>query len=123
MGISAARLHGALPRALAVAVVAVPKQRPVLEIDGARVVFTRRDTQKLDLERIETELGTGWVTMIEQTLLDLAARPTLGGVSKADTDEAMRALATRADWAAVESLAQEQHRPGALRIALKGRHG
>jgi hypothetical protein len=122
MGISAARVHGAIPRALAVAVVAVPKQRPVLEIAEARVVFARRDARKLDLERTETELGTGWVTTVEQTLLDLAARPTLGGVSKADIEEAMRALATRADWATVESLAQEQHRLGALRVAMQGRH-
>src|SRR5690242_2077148 len=31
MGVSAARYHGALPRALGVAVVAVPKQRPRLK--------------------------------------------------------------------------------------------
>jgi predicted transcriptional regulator of viral defense system len=122
MGVSAARVHGAIPRSLAVAVVAVPKQRPEMEIDGARVVFARRDTQKLDLERTETELGTGWVTTVEQTLLDLAVRPKLGGISKADADEAMRALAIRADWATVETLAQKQHRPGALRVALEGRH-
>jgi predicted transcriptional regulator of viral defense system len=117
MGVSAARLHGAIPRALAVAVVAVPKQRPALHIDKARVVFVARDVQRLDLERTTTELGTGWTTTVEQTLLDLAARPTLGGLTTTDTQEAIRALATRADWAEVERLAAQQHRPGALRTA------
>jgi hypothetical protein len=34
MGVTAARLHGAIPRALAVAVVAVPKQRPGVGAEG-----------------------------------------------------------------------------------------
>jgi hypothetical protein len=102
---------------LAVAVVAVPKQRPAMQIDKARVVFAARDVPTLDLERTTTELGTGWITAIEQTLLDLAARPALGGVAAADSHEAIQALATRADWPRVERLAAEQHRPGALRTA------
>ena len=46
MGLSAARLHGAVPRALAVAVVAVGKNRPNLTLGDrdALVVFVRRET-------------------------------------------------------------------------------
>ncbi|MPY86082.1 MAG: hypothetical protein GEV00_23225, partial [Actinophytocola sp.] len=93
MGVSAARVHGAIPRAIAVAAVAVPKKRPALTSDGARLVFVRRDVSRLDVERTTTELGDGWVTTVEQTLLDLAARPELGGLARADIEEAIRALA------------------------------
>jgi len=114
MGVSAARVHSAIPRAVAVAVVAVPKQRPALTIDGARLVFVQRDVSRLDVERTTTELGDGWVTTVEQTLLDLAARPELGGLARADTEEAIRALAARADWSSLRTLAEQQHRPAAL---------
>lgn len=123
MGVSAARIHGAIPRRLAVAVVAVPKQRPPLRTQGARVVFVERDVSRLDVERTDTELGRGWLTTIEQTALDLAARPTLGGIEEPDAHEAVRALALRADWATLESLAAAQHRPAALNVikAVAGR--
>lgn len=117
MGVSAARYHGAIPRALAVAVVAVPKQRPTLQTELGRIIFVKRDVAKLDVERIETELGPGWVTTVEQTLLDLAARPTLGGLADKDIEAAVGTLATRADWSLVERLASGQHKPGALKKA------
>jgi hypothetical protein len=49
MGLSAARLHGAVPRALDVAVVAVSKNRPnlVLADRDATINFVRRDTDRL----------------------------------------------------------------------------
>lgn len=114
MGVSAARVHGAIPRAIAVAVVAVPKQRPVVTSDGARLVFVRRDVSVLDVERTTTELGDGWVTTVEQTLLDLAARPELGDLARADVEEAIQALAARAGWTWLRTLAEQQHRPAAL---------
>jgi predicted transcriptional regulator of viral defense system len=119
MGVSAARHHGAIPRALAVAVVAVPKQRPALQGEIGRVVFVKRDVRRLDVERIDTQLASGWVTTVEQTLLDLADRPTLGDLTDADVTEAVRALATRADWNLVSQLAQDQHKPTALRVAAR----
>jgi predicted transcriptional regulator of viral defense system len=124
MGTSAARHHGAIPRAIAVAVIAVPNQRPALETAFGRVIFVKRDVERLDVERIDTQLASGWVTTVEQTLLDLAARPTLGGLPEADVAEAIRILADAADWANVEQLAREQHRPAALRTAhrLTGNH-
>lgn len=114
MGVSAARVHGAIPRAVAVAVVAVPKQRPALTSDGARLMFVRRNVSRLDVERTTTELGDGWVTTVEQTLLDLAARPELGGLARADIEEAIRALVARSEWSWLQTLAAQQHRPAAL---------
>nr|WP_037219958.1 type IV toxin-antitoxin system AbiEi family antitoxin [Rhodococcus sp. JG-3] len=80
MGVSAARLHGAIPRALATAVVAVPTRHdPIRLADRQAVVrFVVRDTARLDAERVDTELGAVLVTTPEQTVLDLVKRPGLG---------------------------------------------
>jgi len=116
MGLSAARLHGAIPRALAVAVVAVPKQRPVLDLTdrSARVRFVRRDVARLDAERLPTDLGTALVTGVEQTLLDLARRPDLGSAE----DEAWAAVAAlwpRSDPALLDEIAGKQRLSAALK--------
>ncbi|MEV4240872.1 hypothetical protein ACIBJI_40500 [Nocardia sp. NPDC050408] len=67
MGISAARMLGAVPRGLATAVIAVPNQhRPIALTDrSAQVRFVRRDTDTLDAERVETPLGPALVTTPE----------------------------------------------------------
>ncbi len=114
MGITAAHRHGALPRALGTAVVAAPKQRPRLHTAVGEVVFVKRDVRRLDLERVDTELTTGWMTTPEQTGLDMAARPGLGGIEQDGIEPILRALARQADWAVVEQLAHDQRRPGAL---------
>jgi len=113
MGVSAARLHGALPRALATAVVAVGEQRRVLQTDWGDLVFVVRDVDALDVQRADTDLTTGWVTTIEQTLLDIADRPTLGGVDPHAASEVIAALAPRAEWDAVADLARRQRRRAA----------
>lgn len=118
MGISAARWHGAFPRGVGVAIVAVPKQRPVLDTDVGSVVFVKRQVDRLDVQRAETSLTAGWVTTPEQTLLDLAGRPTLGAQPDADVRDAVRALAARVDWELVERLASEQRRPAYLKAAI-----
>ncbi|WP_434453369.1 type IV toxin-antitoxin system AbiEi family antitoxin [Lentzea sp. E54] len=114
MSITAAHVHGALPRAIGTAVVAVPKQRPVLHTNVGEIVFVKRNVQRLDLERVETELTTGWTTTPEQTVLDVAARPELGGIEEAAARSILRALVRKIDWAVTEELARDQHRPGAL---------
>jgi hypothetical protein len=119
MGVSAARHHGAIPRALAVAIVAVPKQRPVIRGPVGEIVFAKRDVGRLDVERIDTQLTSGWVTTVEQTLLDLASRPKLGGLPPSDVDQAISALSRRSDWSLVERLATEQHRPTAFTRAAQ----
>jgi predicted transcriptional regulator of viral defense system len=118
MGISAARLHGAIPRALATAIVAVPRQhRPIALSDRPAVVrFVKRDTSALDAERIGTELGPVLVTTPEQTVLDLAHRPTLGD-NAADVPTAVAALYVRSDKQRLQRLATEQRRLASLRRA------
>src|SRR5450755_4505508 len=109
MGVSAARLHGALPRALAVAVVAVPMQRAKVRLrdrDGS-VVFVKRNVDRLDAERLPTELGPALVTTVEQTVLDLAHRPLLGGAGD-DVPAAIRTLLPRCDRHRLDELAVEQ---------------
>jgi hypothetical protein len=123
MGISAARIHGAVPRALNVAVVAVERHRRTLHLADrkATVLFVRRNIARLDVQSHRTELGQGWITTVEQTLLDLIARPELGDVPDA-VHEAVRALIPRADVPLLHDLATEQHRSRALDGALAA-HG
>jgi len=119
MHLSAARLHGVTPRALGSAVVAVPRQHPVLTLadrDAARVVFVRRDTDVLDAQLMTTELGPVLVTGPEQTLLDLARRPDLLGVP-GEVREAVRGLWPRCEDGLLERLARDQRGLSALRRA------
>lgn len=118
MGLSAARLHGAIPRALATAIVAVPRQhRPIRLTDRPAVVrFVQRSTAALDVERIRTDLGPTLTTTPEQTILDLAHRPTLGD-SAAEVPAAVGVLYARADPHRLRQLATEQRRLASLRRA------
>lgn len=76
MGLSAARIHGALPRAMGRAWVAVPAQRrPTALADGASARFMCRDVETLDVEPTATELGKALVTTPAQTALDVARDP------------------------------------------------
>jgi predicted transcriptional regulator of viral defense system len=118
MGMSAARLHGVIPRALATAIVAVPRQhRPIALTDRPAIVrFVRRNTSGLDAERIRTELGPTLVTTPEQTVLDLAHRPTLGD-NEADVPAAVAALYARSEKKRLHALAAEQRRLASLHRA------
>ena len=118
MGLSAARLHGAIPRALATAIVAAPRQhRPITLTDRPAVIrFVKRHTAALDAERVRTELGPTLATTPEQTILDLAHRPSLGD-SATDVPTAVTALYARADPDRLRQLAIEQRRLASLRRA------
>jgi len=115
MGVSAARLHGVIPRALATAVVAVPQQhRPIVLSDRPAIVrFVKRQTSGLDAELIRTELGPTLVTTPEQTVLDLAHRPTLGD-AETDVPGAVAALYARSDQDRLQTLATQQRRLASL---------
>jgi hypothetical protein len=115
MGITAARLLGAVPRALETAVVAIPRQRPVLTTEFGRVHFVKRAIPTLATQRVETVVVEGYATTAEQTVLDLAARPTLGGVTEGTTRDAIEALWPRCDRDVVRRLAHEQLKNGAWR--------
>jgi hypothetical protein len=113
VGPSAARLLGAIPRALGTATIAVPRQRPALTTPLGRVQFVTRNIAQLDTQRAATELVVGWVTTPEQTALDLSDRPTLGNVTSATAGEAIRALAERCDPHLVEELSRRQRKVSA----------
>ena len=115
MGLSAARVLGAIPRALSVAVVAIEKNRPTLDLADreASVRFVHRDTSRLEAERVETELGAALVTTVEQTLLDLAHLPKVGGVPD-EARTAVAALWRRAQPASLAGIAERQRGKAAL---------
>lgn len=123
MGPSAARLHGAIPRALATATIAVPRQHRKIELSDrpAVVRFVKRHTDRLDAERIDTALGPTLVTTPEQTVLDLAHRPGLGMVD-VDIRPAVIALLARSDQKRLSTLAFDQLRVASLRRAEDWAH-
>lgn len=77
-------------------------------------MFVSRDVDTLDLQRADTDLTSGWVTTIEQTLLDIADRPSLGGLDALAVSEVIAALGPRADWDWVAELARRQRRRAAF---------
>lgn len=129
MHLTAARMHGAVPRALAVGIVAVPRQQkpmPLTDRQHGRVLFVKRDVSTLDAVLTATELGAVLTTTREQTLLDLAKRPQLGD-DPGQVEEAIRALLPRVDFETVARLAREQRARAAyvmLRdLTTEGRRG
>ena len=110
MGPAAGRVLGAIPRALATAAVAVPRERPAIETTVGRIQFVTRKVERLDIQRTTTDITVGWVTTPEQTLLDLADRPTLAGITPATAEEAIRGLAPRCDAQLIAQLARAQHK-------------
>lgn len=126
MGVSAARVLAAIPRALATAVVAVPKQhRPITLTDRSAVVqFVKRETHRLDAERIQTPLGPALATTPEQTTLDLAHRPLLGD-AEGEVASAIATLYERSDKKRLKAIAADQRLTAALLRAeiWAGAHG
>lgn len=118
MGPSAARLHGALPRALALGSVAIPKQRPPLATRWGQIGFHTRDVARLDLERVDTDLVAGYQTTVEQTILDLSRWAGTWEVSIDMISEAITALGGRADWSLTRDLAVKQGERAAYMRAL-----
>lgn len=121
MGLSAAQAHGAFTDSPGAGVVATTRNRPSLRFTDrdATVSFVRRDPRRLKIERHTSALGAGWVTTIEQTLLDLAAYPQLGGRPEL-AEDGITALIDKADPHILYSLASAQRRLGALdRILLQ----
>jgi hypothetical protein len=115
-GIGAARFHHAIPRAIAVTVIAVPQQhRPVTLPDGGTVIFTTTDVDKLEARLEQTPLGGFLVTTPEQTMIDLLARPELGGMP-AEAAAAAAALAATVDADHVHELAATRPRTVRLKV-------
>jgi hypothetical protein len=120
MSVSAARIRGALPRALDIAIVAAPTQHePITLVDRVGVVrFVKRTITGLDVEPATTELGRALATSAEQTVLDLARRPSLG-VADDQIPEALSALLPLCDPDLLDRLAHNQHKQAALERARR----
>jgi hypothetical protein len=117
MHLTAARLFGAIPRALALAVVAVPRQHDPILLRGARagrIIFVERDVNDLDAVLRSLPLGQALVTTPEQTVLDLARRPQLGQLP-GEVTEALRVLVPQCNEARLEELAVGQRMRATLR--------
>jgi hypothetical protein len=96
----------------------VPRQHREIELSDrpAVVRFIKRDTARLDAERVDTPLGPALVTTPEQTVLDLAHRPLLGD-AEVDVRSAVAALYARSDQQRLSTLARDQRRMASLRRA------
>lgn len=114
MHVSAARLLGALPRQVDIAVVALDRPRAPLPVLDGMVFFVRRNLAAIDLRSVTTVLGPGLITTPEQTLLDVAHRPGLAGVDPAVAATAVRALTSAVDWPTAARLADAQRRRATL---------
>lgn len=119
-GLSAARMHRALPRAVAAGFVAVPGSRRPLKFTDrpGAVQFASRDVAKLDAELVHTDLGPALVTTPEQTVLDLGRADPAG--ADADAVAAIDALWARCDSGVLERIAAEQRMRATL-VRLRGR--
>jgi len=107
-GISAARHWHAIPRAIGVAIVAVPRpHRPVVLHTGGRVEFTVRSVSLLDSQPVDTVVGLMRVTTPEQTLVDLVAWPQLGGMPE-QAIQAATQIIPQVDAGQLEQLLERQ---------------
>jgi len=85
MGLTAAWLQHAVPRAIAFATVAAPRRREPLRLTdrSATIRFLVRDIDVMHVEMLQTDLGACLVTTPEQTVLDLAHLTVGEGMSEA----------------------------------------
>lgn len=107
-GLSAARMHRAMPRAVAAAFVAVPRGRRPLQLTDrdAHIQFIARSVADLDAQLVTTDLGPALATTAEQTVLDLErADPRHEDL---DAQEAIDALLPECDAAVLTAIAEQQ---------------
>ncbi len=107
VGPSAVRAHRCYPRALGGAYVATPRQRRQRTTIVGTITFVQRDINKLDTVRVETDLGPGWATSVEQTALDLTRNRPAWNITEATRSEMVNRLADRIDWELIEEIAAE----------------
>lgn len=120
-GLTAARVHRALPRAIGTGYVAVPTPRRPLRLadrDGD-VRFVMRDVATLDAVLAQTDLGPTLVTTPEQTVLDLARNDPRA--EDIDAREAIAALWPECDPAVLEEIAVRQRMRATLGRVAAGR--
>jgi AbiEi antitoxin C-terminal domain len=107
-GLTAARVHRALPRAIGTGYVAVPTSRRPLRLADrdSTVRFVMRDVATLDAVLIQTDLGQALATTPEQTLLDLARRDP--HTEDVDVQDAIAALWPKCELDVLEGIADRQ---------------
>ena len=107
-GLTAARMHRALPRAIGVGYVAVPTRRRALRLADrdSEVRFVTRTVAELDAVAMTTDLGLALVTTPEQTVLDLARAGSRA--EDLDAQEAIDALWPGCDPVLIEEIAGRQ---------------
>jgi len=65
-----------------------------------------RHSDSLDTVRVETDLGPGWATSIEQTALDLCRDRPAWNITEATRTEMVHLLADRIDWSLIGEVAE-----------------
>ncbi len=120
-GLTAARVHRALPRAIGVAFAAVPVQRrPLQLVDRAgQIHFVTRAVADLDAVLVTTDLGQALATTPEQTVLDLGRADPRG--QDADTREAIDTLWPECDQVVLAEIAGRQRMRATLARLRAGR--
>ena len=120
-GLTAARVHRALPRAIGVGFVAVPVQRRPLQLmdRAGRIHFVTRDVTDLDAVLVTTDLGEALATTAEQTVLDLGRADPRG--QDADTREAIDTLWPECDQVVLAEIAGRQRMRATLARLRAGR--
>lgn len=120
-GLTAARIHRAVPRAIGAGYVAVPAyRRPAALADrDALVHFAGRDVAALDAVLVQTDLGPALATTLEQTVLDLAKKDPHG--EDVDAQEAIDALWPQCDRDVLDDIAGRQRMRATLRRVAAGR--
>jgi predicted transcriptional regulator of viral defense system len=115
MGVTAARAHHVIPRAIAVAYVAAPRRRKELRLTDREAVirFLPRDIGTVRVEMLPTDLGACLVTTPEQTVLDVAHLRNTADL-EAEAQDAIRALLPRCDPETLTEIAEEQRLGRAL---------
>lgn len=120
-GLTAARVHRALPRAIGVGYVAVPTQRRPLRLtdrDG-EIRFVMRVVAQLDAIAVTTDLGQALATTPEQTILDLTRLDPRG--DDVDAGEAIEALWPMCDPVRLGEIAGRQRMKATYARVVAGR--
>lgn len=120
-GLTAARVHRALPRAIGTGYVAVPtRRRPLRFTDReGEVRFVLRDVAAIDAVLVQTDLGPTLATTAEQTVLDLARSDPRG--QDVDAQEAIATLWPQCDSAVLEEIVGRQRMRATLERVSAGR--
>lgn len=115
MGLTAARIHRVVPRAIGLATVAAPKRREAVRLAdrAATIRFFVRDIGVMHVEVLQTDMGSCLVTTPEQTVLDLAHFAGLSGL-QAEAESAILALLRRCDGEILREIAAQQRLSRAL---------